>query len=1083
MRRIPLFALSSVSFAALAITGSPALAQAQTDPATPSQAPVCTDIPEGPERDNCLAGEVELESGQDMPDVGTPGDIIVTGSRIPRPNIVSTVPITSVGAEELLDTGDVSLGDQLNQLPSLRSTFSQANSTRFIGTAGLNLLDLRGLGTDRTLVLVNGRRHVTSTPGGFSVDVNTIPTELLERVDVITGGNSAIYGSDAVSGVVNFILRRDFEGVRLRGQSGISDEGDRHSYFISGIAGQNFWDDRANVAVALEYARTDKVLNRDRPDQTGAFRGAPAFVRVDTDLPGTPVDDGVFDFQFFRNPGVNFSQISEGGAVQTSCLAPLPPSDPGFAAREALRAAVCTGEFSPTGGRLNDHYFFLPDGTLVRNNPEQDLRPLGGSVLGGLGSSGNLPSGMLLPGLERFAANLLFNVEISPVFQPFAEAKVVRVTANQQSTQPTFVAGTLNPFFSRDNPFLTDQARDTLNEILSPGSSFVFLRFNEDLGTRAEDHERDTYRVVGGVRGDLSTVGSLRYEVALNYGRTDTYYETGGNVHVARFNAASRAVRNPTTGEIVCAVNIDANPDNDMPGCVPINLFGFGAPSQAARDYVLHTSSREQWAKQLNAIAFVSGNSEGFFNLPGGPIGFALGAEYRKEDAFSDYDDVTQAGETFLNAFETFDPPSIEVKEAFGELRIPLLADMKFFEELALEGAARYSDYSTSGGVWAYNLGAVWSPVRDLRLRGGYARAVRAPDLSDLFATRTETFANGLIDPCNQTVINENPNRAARCAEAGVPTTITLPDGSVVPWTNVPASGVSGFNQGNENLQPEVGKSWTIGAVIQPRWVPGLSLTIDWYDITIEDAISGLTGQAIINRCYDDPVSINNPFCAAVFRRRTPGDPITDFTFEGQTNRVLSGFPTFFFDRLGPGFLNQPFNFQQLKTSGVDFDAAYRRTIFGDTRLDLRAIVSWVDNREEFTFINDPERSTRLHGTLGDPEWAASFSANADFGFIDVGYDLRWIDKMTVFSWETQFSHQDREPTNPDALEDPFYPDVFYHDIRFGFEPTERFRFYVGVDNVFDRLPPLDLTGTGGGSGTYPVTGRFFYAGVRTTFR
>ena len=1074
--RFPLaLVLTTSAFALSAGLASPALGQETEEPDPP-----CASVPEGPERDQCLAGEVELESGQDTADAGS-GDIVVTGSRIPRPNIVSTVPITSVGADELLDTGDVSLGDQLNQLPSLRSTFSQANSTRFIGPAGLNLLDLRGLGTDRTLVLVNGRRHITSTPGSYSVDVNTIPVELLERVDVITGGNSAIYGSDAVSGVVNFILRRDYEGIRLRGQSGISDEGDRLSSFISGIAGQNFWGDRANVAVALEYAKAEKVLNRDRPSQTGAFSGAPAFVRVDTDLPGTPVDDGVFDFAFFENPGVNFVQLSENGAVQTTCLAALPPTDPGFAVREAIRAAVCTGELSPTGGRLQDHYFFLPDGTLVRNDPLFDFRPAGGSVLGGFGASGNLPDGMLLPGLERYAGNLLLNFEISPAFRPFAEAKYVRVNANQQSTQPTFVAGTLNPVFSRNNPFLTEQARNTINTILGPGSAFLMLRFNSDLGTRAEQHERDTYRIVGGVRGDLTTVGSLRYELALNYGRTDTYYETGGNVHVGRFNAASNAVLDPATGQIVCAVNIDASTTNDMPGCVPINLFGFGASSQAARDYVLHTSSREQWAKQTNAVGFISGNSEGFFNLPGGPIGFALGAEYRKEDAFEDYDDVTQAGETFLNSFATFDPPSIEVTEGFGELRIPILAETPFFEELTVEGAARYSDYSTSGGVWAYNVGAVWSPVRDLRFRGGYARSVRAPDLESLFGTPTETFANALIDPCNQTVINENPNRAARCAEAGIPTTITLPDGSVVPWTNTPASGVSGFNQGNENLKPEVGKSWTVGAVIQPRFIPGFSLTIDWYDITIEDAISGLTGQAIINRCYEDPVTIDNPFCAAVFRRRT-SDPLTDFTFEGQTNRVFAGFPQINFDRLGPGFLNQPFNFQSLKTSGIDFDAAYRRNIFGNTRMDLRAIVSWVHNREEFTFISDPERSTRLHGTLGDPEWAGSFSANFDFGVIDFGYDMRWIDKVTVFAWETQFSHQGRDPTNPDALEDPYYPNVFYHDFRLGFEPHERFRFYIGVDNAFDRLPPLDLTGTGAGSGTYPVTGRFFYGGARVSF-
>ncbi|MGQ0589064.1 MAG: TonB-dependent receptor domain-containing protein [Sphingosinicella sp.] len=1019
--------------------------------------------------------------------------ILITGSRIRRPNLQATVPITSVDAQELTEQANVSLGDALNDLPSLRATFSQANSTRFIGTAGINTLDLRGLGTARTLVLVNGRRHVTSSPGGYSVDVNTIPADLLERVDVVTGGNSAVYGSDAVAGVVNFILRRDFEGFQIRGQSGITSYGDRPSFFVSGVWGRNFLDNTLNVAVAVEYAEQDALFHGDRPDMTGVYDGRPGFSTVENTVGEPGTGDGIPDTAFFQGPpGLNFNIIGLGGTVLTSCAA-ANPANPLVTLRRSL---VCTGDRTPTaagpntGAELSDNYFFFPDGTLRRNELALDLRQFGGGTFGGFGASG-VEGAQLAPGLERFAVNLLLNADISSAIQPFLEIKQVWITSQQTSTQPTFINATLNPVFRTDNPFLSQQARNTINQIsglpLGTLQSFLFFRFNNDIGTRAEDHERSTFRAVAGVRGELATTGNWNYEVAFNYGRTETFYETGGNVDIARFNAASNAAVGPG-GSIVCRINIDANPNNDDPACRPINLFGFGAPATTpdGLDYVLYTSSRNQWAEQINATAFISGDTSGFFELPGGPIGVVFGLEYRREDAFSDYDDFTQSGATFLNAISEFDPPAIELREAFGEIRIPILRDRPFFHELTIEGAARYSDYSSTGGVWAYNIGAIWSPVRDLRFRGGYARSVRAPNLGDLYATRSQTFANGLVDPCSQTVINQDPNRVRNCAEAGIPTTIVV-DGVTQPWINTPASGVSGFNQGNIDLQPEVGTSWTVGAVIQPRWIPGLAISIDYYDIRITEAIAGLSGQAIINRCYDDPVSINNPFCAAVFRRRTPGDPLTDFTFEGQGDRNFPGSsqPQIVFPRLGPAFLNQPFNFQALETSGVDADISYRRQIFGNVTLNLRTLVSYVRNRVQFTFITDPDRSTRLHGTLGDPIWAAALSAGLDFGEIDVTWNGRYIGEMTVDAWETMNSHQGRAPTNPDlrAPGEDRHPEALYHAIRVGFEPSgTRHRIYFGVDNLLNRMPSFGLDGTGAGGAIYPNTGRFFYAGARIRF-
>jgi outer membrane receptor protein involved in Fe transport len=1017
--------------------------------------------------------------------------IVVTGSRIRRPNLQSTIPITSVDAQQLTEQANVSLGDALNDLPALRSTFSQANSTRFIGTAGINLLDLRGLGTTRTLVLVNGRRHVTSSPGTYDVDVNTIPADLLERVDIVTGGNSAVYGSDAVAGVVNFILRTDYEGIALRAQSGITSYGDRRSYFISGVWGRNFLDNTLNVAISAEYARQAPLYHGDRPEMTGVYTGVPGFTTVESTVGELPAGDGIPDTRFFQGPdGITFNFISLGGGVATAC----PVANPANPLVTLRRSLVCTGLRTPTaagantGTEISDAYFFLPGGALIRNNPSQDFRQFGGSTFGGQGASG-VEGAQLAPGFERIAVNLLLNADIAPWIRPFAEFKYVWITANQTSTQPTFVNSILSPVFRTDNPFLTPQARALINQIsgqpVGTLQTFSFNRFNNDIGTRAEDHERSTFRGVFGVRGEISSTGNWNYEIALNYGRTETFYETGGNVDIARFNRAADARPGPG-GSIQCAVNVDAITTNDDPLCRPLNLFGFGAPltTPDALAYVLYTSSREQWAEQLNATAFISGDTSGFFELPGGPIGLVFGVEYRREDAFSDFDDFTQSGATFLNAISEFDPPAIDVREAFGEIRIPILRDIPFFQELSVEGAARYSDYSSTGGVWAYNIGLIWSPVRDLRFRGGYARSVRAPNLGNLFATQSETFS-AIADPCSQANILAGPNRVQRCAEAGIPTTLVV-DGITVPWNNVSVSTISGFNRGNPDLEPERGTSWTVGAVIQPRWVPGLSISLDYYNIEIRDAIAGLTGQAIVNRCFEDPVSLNNAFCDATFRRRTPGNTFTDFTFDGQADRAIGGsVGNITFPRLGPGFLNQPFNFQSLKTSGVDADISYRRQILPGVTLNLRALVSWVDERVEFTFIADPTRSTRLHGTLGDPVWSASLTAGLDFGEIDVQWNGNYIGEQTVDSWETMFSHQGRSPTNADlrAPDEARHPDALYHAVRIGFEPAgTRHRIYFGVDNLLDRDPSFGLDGTGAGGAIFPNTGRFFYAGAQIRF-
>ncbi len=1043
---------------------------------------------------------------------GQGNDIVVTGSRIRvRNTIDAAVPVTQVTAAELLGArGDVSLGDALNQLPQLRSTFSQANSTGSIGTAGLSLLDLRGLGTARTLTLVNGRRVVTAVPGSYTPDVNTIPYDLVERVETVTGGNSAIYGSDAVSGVVNFILRRDFEGTRIRAQGGASGYGDRGTYLLGGLTGANFLDNKMNLTVSAEYSRAESVFYADR-DYLGAYSGVPAFITSQITTAPNRNFDGVPNTTFVTRGSV-FGNRSTGGTVQTTCPAAT-------ATNAALRAAVCTGASSPTGALLANNYFFRPDGTLVKDSPATtglvDNRYLGGGFLFG-GTATGVEDAQLIPAQDRFVGNIILSGNFSSAFKPFAEFTFAHVKVEQQSTQPSFNTGTLSGVYSINNPFLSTQARQTLTTILNPGATtFTAARFNNDFGTRAEFHTRNTYRGVIGVGGDISDAFNLRYEVAGNYGRTENKYRTGGNVLVANYNKAINAVLAPanfggsnfvlnSAGQrVVCAVNADAVTTNDDAACLPLNLFGRGAFDQRALNYVLYTSTRNQWAEQIDATAFLAGDTSGLFKLPGGPIGFSIGGEYRREDAFSGQDPVTASGATFLNAAATFNPPAVEIKEVFGEVRVPLLAELPFIHELTLEGAGRVSDYGgATGRVTAWNAGGIWAPFRSLRFRGTYSRSVRAPNLSNLFATPSVTFQNGLTDPCDQpggtnssNNITTNPNRARNCATAGIPTTITYVNTNTgvtetKPWTNQATSGIAGSNQGNSALVPEIGNSFTVGGVFTPEFLPGFSFKVDYYNIRIKNAISGLTGQAIINRCYDDPNGIDNAFCGAVFRRTTT-DPTTNLTFNGQTTRTIDQYivPAFTTTGNGLGFINQPFNFAQFKTRGIDFDAGYVRKFSDDLGINVRILASYVMDRLSYSYITEPNRFDRIDSTLGDPRWQGQFTLGVNSGIFDINYNARYVGKQIVsgLSYETFYASQGRPALNPDARPFVHYDPVVYHNVRIGLNATDKFRFYVGVDNVSNELPPYELGGnenftSGSTAAIYPNIGRFFYAGVEARF-
>ena len=1002
---------------------------------------------------------------------GDEGAIVVTGSRIARPNLTSGVPIATVQGEALVESGRVSIGDTLNELPQLRSTLGQQNSTRFLGTAGLNLLDLRGLGPSRTLVLLNGRRHVGSDIlyNGVSPDTNTFPSDLLERVDVVTGANSAVYGSDALAGVVNFILKRNYEGIQVRGQAGISRYNDAGSYFISGTAGQNFADGRGNIAINLEYARQNDYYGGQRP----FIRTTSGFRTVDRDPAGTPNgSDGVPDTIFFRD--LRSATYSNTGLIRFGTVG----------SNVSVGSPLVNGGRDTLGGYYTLPYVFARDGTLI---PVTGLRVgLAGSdsFIGGNGE--NFATGnqiQLSPELDRYSANVIGRFEFSPAFEVFAEGKYSRTDVyGSGGSGPAFISGTtlgdIREQYRLDNPFLTDSARITITNLLrangtnvTPATRFRVFESFADLGARNEEFKRETWRSVLGVRGTFNT--DWRYELSANYGEFTERNRIGGNLNVQRFLLANDAVRDPATGNIVCRSQIDPaaripyNGDTDsaraaallaadVAACVPVNVFG-GNFTDAQRAYLLQDTEARGKITQFDVTGFVSGDLGGLFELPGGPVAFSVGAEYRRETNFYVQDPIVEAGYTFYNSIPTFTSPAFEVKEAFGEIRIPLLANLPLAQELTISGAGRVSDYTFGGTVYSYNGIVEWSPFSALKLRAAYGRGVRAPNLGELFTPFGQNYAPGFTDPCSARFISlGTANRAANCAAAGIPTSYDFAYSQSLEFRS----------GGNQLLTPETSDSWTFGGVFRPtEWIPGFSLSVDYFDITVNNAISGLSAQAIVNQCYDQP-SLDNQFCALFQRAGASGGPNGEAPYQIIEGSLVSG----------------GINFAGFRRRGVDVELAYARDIPGLGRFATRALYTRTLQNDSFTNPTNPEFITRSLKALGDPEDEFLWNSTLKMGRVTLGYDLRFVGEQLNVGYTSIFELNGQPAQNLDASETLYYPAVFYHNVRLGLDVTEKLNMYVGVNNLTDVDPPLGSSGIGAGSGIYDNRGRYVYLGFRANF-
>ena len=976
-------------------------------------------------------------------------EVIVTGSRIIRTNLEAPTPVTTLDIGEIRSSGVTSIGDVLSDLPALRGTFTTANSTRFIGTAGVNHLDLRGLGQERTLVLVNGRRHVSASEGNLDVDTNAIPTDLVERVDIVTGGASSIYGSDAVAGVVNFVLKQNFEGFTVNAQSGLSSRGDNANSFFAATGGKNFREGDGNVAVSLEWSKEEGYQASDRP--TTRRRGV--FIQTQQDPSGVS-SDGIPDRNFFDD--IHSVHLTEGGVF-------IPSFQPG----------VTTSNL-PVGPRSRPEnsqprvFAFASDGTLAEiDYGTRDFRPFSATTLGGGGTTLRR-YGDLSPDIERASINAIGHLDFTDALQLFGEAKYVRAdtftlsspsfnqTTNTQLA-PTSGSGGLT--IALDNPYLTDQARALITPMLRPGATFFYLnRNNLDLGLRGEDTTRETSRFVTGLKGALTD--DLRYEVSLNYGQTRIHTNVIGNRLERELRLAVDAAR-AANGEIVCRSRLNAagvvvvTGDPIVDACIPVNLLGEGNVTNSARAYITSPSTFDANIKQQVATGFVSYETGSWLNLPGGPIGTALGAEYRKESSDSHYSNDVASGRTFLNAIQAIDK-EYSVKEAFAELRLPILAEVPAFHELTLNGSYRIADYTlpNTSSIEAWNGGLEWAPVQDVRFRVNISQSVRAPTLEDLYQPLTQNFASGIRDPCDVNFISQgSPNRPINCAAAGIPAGFI---------NNVARSQSVEFRtSGNPDLIEEKSRSLTLGTVLRPRFAPNLAITVDYFDIEIEDVINTVPVQNILDNCYD-ATSLDNIYCPLIFR-----DPATSLFYLAGAGPI------------GGGVQQITLNYAARKARGIDAEVAYNFAIPSIGDFKARLLGTYVRQRDNFPLLNEPDRPDQIRQELGDPEYAANFDLAFNRGPLTLDYGLRWLDTQYVDFIENIKWVGGRAPVNTDFSDIAFTGSVSYHDLRASYDFRDNLNIYLGVDNITDKLPPLGFTGAGAGSSIYSSRGRFFYGGLK----
>ena len=940
--------------------------------------------------------------------------IVVTGSRIQQRNVETAAPVAVVAAEEFKLSGTVNVENVLNALPQVIPGTTAFSNNPGNGAATLNL---RGLGSTRTLVLVNGRRWVSFDTNQV-VDLNTIPQFLIESVDVVTGGASAVYGSDALAGVVNFRLKK-VEGLEMGGQYALTERGDGARYQMYGAIGTSFDDGRGNATVYAEYYNRESIFQGDRAFSNFAL-GAESF--------GAPL-------QQFGSSTLPTTRLN--ASPSTTVAGTVFPLGSGLVIDDAIFDTPGVGR-----PRAGDTYNYAPVNYL------------------------QIPQ-------ERYLLGGYADYEFSDGHRAYTEVTYVNNRVAQELA-PTPVTGTFNVNIAAVSPFLSQAIINELNTLdaretaannariaaglsplngAAPGVVSVALqRRVEETGSRNSLDERNAFRVLAGVTGSITD--NLNYDAYYSYARTRNANVQSGNISRSAFQRG-----------------LDGTDS-------AINIFGYNTLTPEMVDQISIAAQNGD----VSTVEVANGTISGFlgdFGWGGGEIGFAVGAEYRRVAAQFIPDTALSSGDVIgFNAGDATEG-AYNVKEIFAEINVPIF-ETDGGQRLELTGAARYSDYSLEnvGSVWTYAGGAEFTVVDGVMLRGQYQRAVRAPNVAELFGGQAIGFP-GTVDPCgNAAFIAANPGSRDLCIATGVPAGNVGNAAIVQLNAQIPA-----LFGGNPNLGEETGTSWTVGAVFQPSFVPGLTITADYFNIEVDDFITVAGGslQGLINLCYSGN-DINSVLCDP-FR----GIRNADGAIDVDAPPLVGGI-----------------NAAKQVVSGVDVQVFYNTSLpfslltdSGESRFDLNFNGTWTEANDFTPVVGRPdvdECAGQFGGNCGQPiasfKWASRFS---------------WVDGPLTMS--VQWTHLSGVDDADDSVDYAAFNgierigayDLF--DLSLSFEASENVTFSMGVNNLFDKLPgsptfngievsnrpnSLLLGDNQEQANTYPSTydvlGRDFFASIAFSF-
>lgn len=971
--------------------------------------------------------------------------VVVTGSRIRRSNAQSPIPLQVLGAQDLDEIGTTDLAEAIQQLPGVSESISPQSSNNLIQTSGLSTISLRRLGDDRTLVLVDGKRAVSNSGNSDRVSLSTLPAGFVKRTEITTGGASAIYGSDAIAGVANFILEDSFEGIELDGRWSTPQKSGGEEYRINGLLGHRFADDRAYILVGASYRNENAVL----ADSSRPLTIAP--LEFDDPIPSTGSDGWTDEINFPGCFGID---------TERHCILP-------------------SGSASTPGGLFEGDAWFVNGQWFNDQSLRPSDRPAGSDFYADFDGFNVRPGRSNLPERQVFNLALRTTYELSPNVEAsltasYSDVDTVYLTGYETlNHSDTLGDGTDIGNISSSHPFIPPEVEETRS------GSIDFDRALIELGEQARINDRKTMRFIADLSGELND--KYEWEVYGTYGR---FKQVQDNPNEYNFRSARFAldIEPDGAGGFQCA---DAGARAD--GCAPLNIFGEGTISTAAADYIRYNGHGEQIRQQYTAGGYISGP---VFEMPAGAVQMAGGLEWRRESQETDGDpdgdifagingvrdlndgaspndpNLVPDSDYDLTSLATF--PSVaasyNVIEGFAEIDIPL------FDRFNLQGAVRVGHYNTIGTIVSYNAGAVWQVTDDVRFRGQYSRAQRAPNLTEIFSPPRPDF-DSFNDPCEGLMPDgsgitsidgdgaENADLgvvAANClTEPGIQAFFADPDNAGEAFTD-DQTGAQGPNAGNPNVKEETASTITAGIVFTPETIPGLTLVADYYNIKIKDAITSVSTQNTISLCYAATDFPNNKFCDVI--TRDTGGAITEvINFQENLNEeIVSGIDASLLYSFEPGFV-----------SG-DFDVDFRYSHYFKQEVSFEGIGGTIITSSPLGEISNGNDEFRAKLGYSNGGFRATYTVTwRDGGVDDIANDGNPGDDR-YFRVDAQQFHR------------------IY--LAYDFGEDDQFRVYGGVNNLFNNYGPFLPTGLDYGSSynldnaLNDVLGREFFVGMRARF-